>query len=427
MIRPSELRGALAPLACALLLLTPAAAQDVIGDGFAATSTQVVPAAFSSHATLSTGDLVVFDGFTVDLYDANGVFAVNLATLPGFVFNSFVCVDPGETYAICGESLNGDLFRVALDGTGYTTLCTLPLNYDAAFEDAGHLLVSAVTCTGNCGNDVVRVDVGTGAWSVVANVPGASGPLDVAPNGDVYYATIDNAFPATPGYTSVLRWSAAQVSGGAQLSELDASVVAAGFDGAASLCVEPKFGYVFLAESIFGGTSRVLELDPQGGGVIDVVVESSNWLNQLEIGDRGGNGHFHAYQPDTGTYLRYDNGNLAVVDAARPTGSVVYNGNAVSFHVSGAKPNGAVLVTWGSSGTWNPNETSYTLGFDFQYHTGIPLGQVRRLNWYLPVDANGDATFSYFDLQHLAGTLVFQALVTDEQGGFIGSSSAALN
>lgn len=416
--------------ACLLALagLAPtASAQDLIGDGFAQTSTQVLPAAFASYATLSSGERVVFDGLSFDLYDAGGGFLLNLGTLPNFVFNSFVEVDPSETFAVCGESSNGDLFKVALDGTGFTTLANLNFNFAADFEDATNLVVSAATCGFGCGNDLVRVDTSTGATTFFANVAGASGPVAVADNGDVYYGSVSGAFPAPPGSANLLRWTAAQVHGGLLLTELDAVTVSAAFDGAASMDIDPAFGNVFLAESIFGGTSRIYEVDPITGDRVDVVVESTNYLSTLEFGDKGGNGHCHAYQPDTGTYLIYSNGDVATVEPQRPQSSITYLGNVVNFDITGAKPNSGVLVTWGPSSTWGPTETSYALSFDFLYHTGIPLGQVRRFPWYLPTDANGDATFSYFDFQNLAGTLVFQALISDENGKLIGSSAAAFN
>ena len=423
-----QLSTRLACLLTACVLAAPASsAQDTIGDGFAQVSSVPIPAAFASYATLSTGEQVVFDGLSIDLYDASGGYLLNLATLPGFVFNSFVAIDPSETFAICGESSNHDLFKVALDGSSFTTLANVVYNYDAEFEDANHVIVSATTCGFGCGNDLVRVDTDTGATTTLATVSGASGPVAIAANGDLYYATSSDSFPAPPGSTSILRWTSAQLAGGTLLSELDATVIAAGLDGAASLGIDPAYGNLFLAESIFGATSSIYEFDKQSGALVDTVVESANYLTTIEFGDHGGNGHVHAYQPATGTYLRYNNGDVVTVEPVRPQSSISYAGNQVTFQVTGAKPNSAVLVTWGPSATYSPIETSYQLSFTFAFHTGIPLGQLRRTPWYTPTDANGVASFTYFDFQNLGGTLVFQGLCTDESGTFIGSSEAAFN
>ncbi|HIG10246.1 MAG: hypothetical protein ABGY71_13390 [bacterium] len=418
--------------ACAVSLLAfaPGAgllAQDTIAPGFSQTSSEVLPAAFASYATLATGERVIFDGLSIDLYDGAGVFMLNLASLPSFVFNSFVAIDPGLTFAICGETSNHDIFKVALDGSGYSTLCNLPFNYDAVFENSGSLIVSAAVCGFGCGNDILRVDTTSGQVTSLAQVAGSSGPLALDAGGGLFYATNSGDFPAPPGSTSILRWSNAQLQSGSVLVEADAAVFHAGLDGAASMAVDPGFGNLFLAESIFGSASRILEFDKQSGSLADVVVESPSWLAALEFGDKGGNGHMHAYQPATGTFLRYLGANIVTVEPLRPTTSVNYNGNQVTFSISGAKPNSAVLVLWGPAATHSSPENSYQLGFDFEFHTGIPLGQIRRTPWYTPTDANGAAQFTYFDFQNLAGTLVFQGLITDETGAFIGSCEAAFN
>lgn len=423
----------LARLACALPILAfaiapTAAAQDVVGDGFAQTASVAIPAAFSSYATLSGGERVVFDGLTVDLYDAAGGFVSNLATMPGFVFNSFVRVDPSESFVICGESSNHDLFKIALDGSGMTTLTNLVYNYDASFEDANHIIVSAATCGFGCGNDLIRVNTDTGVTTSVAVLTGSSGPVSVAPNGDLYYGTVSSNFPAPPGSSDILVWTSAQTHSGSVLVELDATVFHAGLDGAAAMNIDPTYGNVFLAESIFNGTSRIYEFDKQSGAKVDTVIESLNWLSSIEFGNYGGNGHVHAYQPSSGGFLMYSDGtNAMTIEPQRPTTSISYSGNQVDFDIVGAKPNSGVLILWGPASNYSPVESSYQLSFDFLFHTGFQLNQIRRAQWYAPTDANGNATFSYFDFQNLAGTLVFQGMITDESGAFIGSTEASLN
>ena len=97
------------------LSLSPTgSAQDLIAEGFAQTGSQPNPVAFSQYATLSTGDRVVFDGLAIELYDGNGQLLANLGTLPTFVYASFVELDPTESYALVGESSNGDIFKVPL-------------------------------------------------------------------------------------------------------------------------------------------------------------------------------------------------------------------------------------------------------------------------------------------------------------------------
>lgn len=402
-------------------------AQDVIAAGFAQTASQPNPVAFAQYASLSTGDRVVFDGLTVELYDGTGQLLGILGNLPSFVYASFVELDPTESYALVGESSNGDIFRVPLDGSGMSLLTNLFLNYDADFEDAQHVIVSHSSCGAGCPNNLVRVNVNTGAGTLVATVPGPSGPVAVAPNGDLYYGTVHPSFPPPPRSSDILYWSTAQTHGSLPLTEQDATTCCRDLNSAVSLAIDPVFGNVFIAESIWGRPSRIHEIGKESGDKIETVVTSANWIANLELIQGGSPGHFHAWQPADGVFLHYDNGNIITVAPQRPTSTITQIGSTVTFSVQGAKPNGAMLVLWGPQSSYNALEESYQLAFEFLFHTGIPLNELRRLPFMLPIDSNGTGSFVYFDPGNLAGTLVFQALITDHAGRFLGSSEASLN
>ncbi len=403
----------------------PAHAQDLIGDGFAQTGTLITPTAFGSYDTLSTGQRVYFDGISFDLYDGAGGFLLNLGSLPASVFNSFIKVDPTGTFAIAGESSNGDIFRIALDGSGFSAIANLNFNYDGEFEASGNILVSAALCGFGCGNDLLRVNTTSGLVTPLAHVSGYSGPVAVAGNGDLLYGTAGSSI--TNG-SALLRFPAASLNGSIVLDETNATTMIDGLAGAASLAIDPVYGNLFLAESVFGGTSRLLEIDGGSGALADVVVESLNYLSTVELMQDAGIGHFHAYQPHDGVYLNYSNGDITTVRAQRPTSSLVQVGGAVKFEIQGAKPNAAMLVLFSNVSNYNPNYVTTVLGgTSFQFHSSVPVNKQRRTPLLVPIDANGVGTFSYFDPGSLAGTLVFQALITDESASFIGSSEAVLN
>jgi len=413
--------------AAVLGMAAPLAAQDALAPGFEETQSQPLPAAFASYHTLSNGDRVTFDGLSIDLYDGDNNFIRHLGSVPSFVFSSFVEADPSETFALVGESSYGDVFKVQLDGSGMTTLCNLPFNYDAVFASANRALISAATC-GFCGfNDIVRVNTSTGAQVLEATVPGASGPVAITPEGDIYYATVSDQFPAPPGSTDIVYWTRAQLSGAGVLGLGDATVFHAGLDGAASLARDPEFGSFFLAESVFNVSNRVLELDP-AGNLVEAVVTSPDFLSNLELRRGAGPGHFHHFQPADGVFLHYNNGQIVTVRPRRPLGEIQANGPVVTFRVSDALPNSAMLVLWGSQASWDPNESSYGLFGGFLFHTGLPLSEIRRMPFLTPIDADGVGEFSYYDPGHLGGTLVFQGLMLDGGGTVpIASSSAAPN
>jgi len=420
-----------AALAASSLLALSASAQTTVGDGFAQTGLQSTPVFFGSYETLPNGNRVVFDGLSFDLYDSNNGFLLNLGSLPGFVFNSFIEVDPTQTFAIIGESSNGDLFKVQLDGSGFTTLANLNFNFDGVFESPNSILVSAATCGFGCGNDVHRVDTNTGATTLLANVTGPSGPVAMADNGDLYYGLVDLV---TPDNDSVVLWTEAQLNGGALLSQADATTVFGGLAGISSMDVDPVFGNLFLAESVFGGTSRILEVDP-AGTLVDVVVESTLWLSNIELMQDSGDGHFHRYQPSDGVYLHHSAGDFSTIDdvatvrAQQPTTSFAQVGPAATVSISGGEPGGAALVLFTQNAFYDPSLiTSMLGGTDFQFHAAAPLNRLRRSGpLLLPLDANGAADFHFFDPGNLAGTLAFQALITDSAGRPIGGSTAVQN
>ena len=224
--------------ALALALVSSAPAQDALAPGFALTGTQPLPAPFAAYHTLSNGNRIAFDGVSIDLYDGANNYLMNLGLLPGFVFASFVEADPSETFALVGESSNGDIFKVFIDGSGMSTLTTLDFNYDAVFDSPSSALVSASTCGFGCGNDIVRVHTTTGATTPVAEVPGSAGPVAMQSDGSLLYATISDSFPAPPGSTDIVSWTAAQLRSGTTLDLGDATLFHGGLDGAASLAVD---------------------------------------------------------------------------------------------------------------------------------------------------------------------------------------------
>lgn len=426
--RTARAAGAL----CAVSLLGfSVSAQTVVGDGFAQTGLQSTPVLFGSYETLENGNRVVFDGLSFDLYDSNNGFLLNLGSLPGFVFNSFVEVDPTQTFAVIGESSNGDLFKVQLDGSGVSTLANLNFNYDGVFESPSSMLISAATCGFGCGNDIVRLDTNSGATTLIANVTGPSGPVAMADNGDLYYGLVDLV---TANNDSIIRWTEAQMNGGTPLSPADATTVFGGLAGIASMDVDPVFGNLFLAETVFGGTSRILEVDPSGS-LVDVVVESSFWLTNVELIQDSGDGHFHRFQPSDGVYLHYAGTDFSMIDdiatvrAQQPTTSFSQVGPAATVSITGGEPGGAALVVFTQNAFYDPNLiTSMLGGTDFQFHAAAPLNRLRRSGpLLLPLDANGDADFHYFDPGSLAGMFAFQALITDSTGRIIGGSSAVQN
>ncbi len=70
----------------------------------------------------------------------------------------------------------------------------------------------------------------------------------------------------------------------------------------------------------------------------------------------------------------------------------------------------------------------FQLAFDFLFYTDLGFAHLRRFAFPLPVDAAGEADFSYFDPNgYLIGTLWWQVLIMDETGSIVGSSNSLIN
>lgn len=421
-----------APILALLASVVHAAptASDTISPGYAAHVEHAV-GLFDAYATLPNGDRVVFDGTVVWREADDGTFLQQLGTVPAYVYPSFVLPDPSTTFALVGESSRGKIYRIDLAGSGMQMLADLDYNYDAKFEDAGHVLVSAAPCGFNCGSEIHRIDLSTGAMSLLATVSGPSGPLAVAANGDLYYG-VNPDFPTITG--SIVRWSAAQVSSGAVLQEASATIIVPTIDPSSSMAIEPVFGHLFVAQALFGTPAHVVEYSPNGH-FLGNVAESLEFLSGIEFLRTQGLGSFGAFQPD-GVHLLYratdysaNTSESRSLRTRRPraytSGPGLTGPGLVDFTVRGAHPNSSFLVLMGAAASYSPNETSHDFGF-FLFHTGMPLAGIRRLG-SVATDANGEGSFQFFNQAGAQDTRVFQGLIRGANGTFVGSSTEAFN
>jgi hypothetical protein len=390
------------------------------------------PSPFAATCTLQGGDIVTFDGLSVDRWTAAGQFVGNLATLPGFTFSSFVTPTPDGSAVVFGENLNGDLFVAQVDGSGVTPLVNLTLNFDADWLPNGDLLVSAATGGFGAGNDFVRVKLAPPSTTFVGHVNGPSGPLALAQDGTLYYATQTDQFPAPPGSTDVIRWSAAQVLAGG-LSNANSTLVGAAFDGGASLAIDPVGGGLYMADANFGLSQYKLRRVGAGPANSPVVVDAiADFFGGLEFVDGGASpGSFAAWQPADGVNLKYNQGSSQFkVRPARPqlaiSGPGTTGPGSVTFTVTGGVPNGIMLATACPTAFVQPGDAAIQLP-TFLWVTPFTLSETRRASPASPVflDANGAGTFQIFNSGSLGGMFGWQFLVGQSASLLLGSTNVA--
>jgi hypothetical protein len=279
---------------------------------------------------LSDGATAWFTGTELVLAE-NGA-TRSLLQLPGFVFGSFT-IEAGADVLLFGESSAGDLWLVPVRGGGSPrVLANLTLNYDAARWGAHHVLVSAKTGGfGSAHNDVVAVDLRTGALTALIRVPGASGPLVVGPAGELYYATAGLGFPPPPGGVSVLRWDAQTLRaalGNVVLTELDAHTVYAGIDAASDLALDGDADLFFVDwwNGTIGELSDVRGASPRRSVLLDHAGAPVSGAGLQFVGPaaRPGRPDFEPFQPAGGGRLLVHESafggpsQLRTVEAARP-------------------------------------------------------------------------------------------------------------
>ncbi|MFK7741732.1 MAG: hypothetical protein AB8H80_15545 [Planctomycetota bacterium] len=239
------LRSIGAVLIAATAFPHPLSAQQ-LSPGYRST-TRWLPSTLSSAGNtavrlLRSGAIAWFDGFA--LRTSSDPTAPPLLSFSPLRFGSFT-LELGSGELLFGESSNGTIWRVPVDGTPPVQLATLNFNYDAEIYRPGLVLVSARTGGfSSPDNELHALDTQTGQTSLLAVFPGASGPLTVDParGGDVLYANAPNAYPAPSGSVAVFRLTRATVDNALQTQTVlgpgDAQLVLGGLDAVGDMAVD---------------------------------------------------------------------------------------------------------------------------------------------------------------------------------------------
>lgn len=422
-------------LSALVALATPLFATDTVGPGWASDTVRgLTPqSAFASHDTLTNGDRVVFDGSLVWIEHDDGSVLATIGATPSPTYPSFVEVDPTETFAVVGENSNGEMYRVSLSGGGLVPLANLVFNFDLEYEAGGASALVSAAHTGS-GNQIYRVDLTTGATTLLATVAGPSGPIGLDANGNLLYVTQVFTYPTPVDALQLVRWSAASLANGPwPLTIADATVVTPNLDGGPSMVVDRTTGHVFVAESSDGSVSRITEID-RGGSVVGTAATSLDYIGQIEQVDAPGDGVLAAFQP-SGSRLYYrvvdfvqGASTITGISPRRPQLGAVQNGNGtMTISITGATPGMSCFVISSQAALYNPIEAAYDLGA-YTFWTGMPYpNHIRRVGNQILADANGDGSFTFSNPAPIQGTRVIQALVRDVHGVLRGSSNAITN
>lgn len=208
-----------------------------------------LPSTAGAVHVLAPGDFVYFDGQSL-MRQMPGASPKQLLRLPAPAWWSFT-IATDQNHVLFGENSTGALWLVPLSGPAPSApLCNLPFNYDAVVLSPGTALVTGRIGGFGGSTQIFLVDLTTGSKWILAQLPGPSGPIALAANGDLHYATASALFPTPPGATSILRFPKATIDQAItdrrRLVLADATVVWSGLDAASDLCFDDDDDLLFV-------------------------------------------------------------------------------------------------------------------------------------------------------------------------------------
>lgn len=267
---------------------------------------------------------VTFDGTTVVLTPIGQPGTV-LLQLPSFVFGSFL-VQAGPGHVLFGHTGSLDaIWWLPLQGSPPTQpLALVTLNYDAVMLTPTSALVSARTGGWSVlDNDLLVLDLPTGSTQLIARVPGASGPVAIAANGDVYYATGSASFPTPPGTTTILRFRRPRFDLALLthrvLGPAHAEFVVAGLDSAGDLAFDDDGDLLFVDwfNSRIGEISDAAAHSPSLAAPVADYGLAAVFPTTLQFVPGNGSGVFEPFQPANGSLIVHETDYVAISRARR--------------------------------------------------------------------------------------------------------------
>ncbi|MEE2886348.1 MAG: hypothetical protein VX951_02840 [Planctomycetota bacterium] len=317
-------------------VLTATASPQTIEQGYASKLTDLPS---NASQTLDLGAATVY--FTgTDLVLAQGTTTRSLLQFPKSVFGSFT-IRAAAGALLFGESTDGGIWWVPLDAANKPRqLGTIKLNYSAALYNRRWAIVSGKT--GGFAakdNDLIAIDLTNGTQDQIAVLPGASGPITVGRNGDLYYATASASFPPPKGFSDIVKFPAARVRsafGATHLGMSDGVVLYQGIDAAGSL-VSDRDGDLFLTDWVNDNIVEISDVDGKAprASTLASYTGSSVSASGLQFVPSAANRYDQQFEP----FQRSGTGRLVVHESDFTSISRLRKLSPRRAHIEGSKGN----------------------------------------------------------------------------------------
>lgn len=344
-----------------------------------------------AYTVLASGDILSFNGTAVERQTADGLSVATIAVpatmdFPN-VFTSFLTVSPDETTALVGRTgCNSDFSNCNFGDVWWVDLVNLtaqahddlPNNFDGALASSTTGYVSVKSCGFGCPTaEVVRVELGAPGFVDEVSYVGASGPIALAPSGDLVIGTVSNDFPPPAAGSEVYRFSAGDLGGATVLTEADGELVATGLIGAAAMQFDAATGDLFLLANRYQTTPQneditenlLYLIEPQGD--VEVLFEGElGWtLGNLVVTPSNGVARLFRYQPAEGGRFSFRGTNYTTFASTdreyaprRPELEVTSTGSTATVTVAGGGAGNVGLVFYRPAGSVLSPEVPVTLG-----------------------------------------------------------------
>ncbi|MEM9380286.1 MAG: hypothetical protein AAGB93_10095 [Planctomycetota bacterium] len=395
---------------------------------------------FPSFYVFDDSSALVFDGSQIVLISGDGTVLRDYGTAPTSVFSSFLAVDEASGTAFIGESSFGTIRALDLASGQLSDVTTIGFNFDLAFDVVPGLAYVSASPNGFGANEIYRVDLLSGTTTLVAEIGGFSGPVEVDEAGNLFAGALPGTFPIPAGSVDIVRFKAEDLNSGLVLTLNDSSLYSGGFNGLSSTAYDAANGGVVAIETNAGagGTGSIAwRLDPAGAR-IEQVATAPGFAGGAQLLDPEGGTVFAGFQPPAASFRMefsdcFGAGTSSVFNVVpeRPRASFLGPGAGVagpgSVELEGGIPNGFASLWVARSGAYEIIPVIEDIGGLYPVALRADSFDFGRRFAPLPVSSSGTVGFPFSQTPSIEGAILFQWIVMDANMDIVTTSTAVIN